>query len=342
MDGERETPVLPVLARVGRDGERVKRDQREENQPTNRGHDLTRVRRLVFQASEEPQKHSRSSREREKRTRTHSLTHQERESDRAAHRNTPAAQERCTTLHTLGNTQREKKRDRGSAAMRNTYPLYTNTLAEKDKTTQTENRRDEHPGRRRQTVSATGHAGLGTAGVAGQPSGGEDERCSVCLGTGTLVTSSSSRPLEGHSQTHTHSQVFKCPAPGKSGLGRQKKLLDNEDVLSVCSELLDSEIRKIMETPVTTYKPTYRCSGCGLRFSEVTSRSFPLLQRFCPHSCDLHMVLQQATHSYTKCLREICRRRDAHTTKQREGGMQSVPDNCRGKNSEVLNTHDLT
>lgn len=146
------------------------------------------------------------------------------------------------------------------------------------------------------------------------------------------------------------------------------------DVLSVCSELLDSEIRKIMETPVTTYKPTYRCSGvceyvysivcvcvciqysvclfvnpavsispgCGLRFSEVTSRSFPLLQRFCPHSCDLHMVLQQATHSYTKCLREICRRRDAHTTKQREGGMQSVPDNCRGKNSEVLNTHDLT
>ncbi|XP_024269296.2 telomere repeats-binding bouquet formation protein 1 isoform X1 [Oncorhynchus tshawytscha] len=326
MDGERETPVLPVLARVGRDGERVKRDQREENQPTNRGHDLMRVRR--FQANEEPQKHSRSSREREKRTRTHSLTHQERESDRAAHRNTLAEQERRTTLHTLGNTQREKKRDRGSAAMRNTYPLYTNTLAEKGKTTQTENCRDEHPGRKRQTVSATGHAGLGTAGVVGQPSGGEDERCSVCLGTGTLVTSSS-RPLEGHSQTHTHSQVFKCPAPGKSGLGRQKKRLDNEDVLSVCSELLDSEICKIMETPATTYKPTYRCSGCGLRFSEVTSRSFPVLQRSCPHSCDLHMVLQQATHSYTKCLREICRRRDAHTTKQRERGMQSVSDNCR-------------
>ncbi|XP_042179117.1 telomere repeats-binding bouquet formation protein 1 isoform X3 [Oncorhynchus tshawytscha] len=285
-----------------------------------------RVRR--FQANEEPQKHSRSSREREKRTRTHSLTHQERESDRAAHRNTLAEQERRTTLHTLGNTQREKKRDRGSAAMRNTYPLYTNTLAEKGKTTQTENCRDEHPGRKRQTVSATGHAGLGTAGVVGQPSGGEDERCSVCLGTGTLVTSSS-RPLEGHSQTHTHSQVFKCPAPGKSGLGRQKKRLDNEDVLSVCSELLDSEICKIMETPATTYKPTYRCSGCGLRFSEVTSRSFPVLQRSCPHSCDLHMVLQQATHSYTKCLREICRRRDAHTTKQRERGMQSVSDNCR-------------
>ncbi|XP_064808867.1 telomere repeats-binding bouquet formation protein 1 [Oncorhynchus masou masou] len=299
MDDERETPVLPVLARL--------------------------VRRLVFQASEEPQKHSRSSREREKRT----LTHQERESDRAAYGNTPAEQERRTTLHTLGNTQREKKRDMGSAAMRNTNPLYTNTLAEKGKTTQTENRRDEHPGRRRQTVSAAGHAGLGTAGVAGQPSGGEDERCSVCLGTGTLVTSSSSRPLEGHSQTHTHSQVFKCPAPGKSGLGRQKKRLDNEDVLSVCSELLDSEIRKIMETPATTYKPTYRCSGCGLRFSEVTSRSFPVLQRSCPHSCDLHMVLQQATHSYTKCLREICRRRDAHTTKQRGGGMQSVSDNCR-------------
>uniref|UniRef100_A0A4W5JAD1 Telomere repeat binding bouquet formation protein 1 n=1 Tax=Hucho hucho TaxID=62062 RepID=A0A4W5JAD1_9TELE len=299
IDGERETPVLPVLTRRGRDGERVKREQREENQPTNRGHDLTeRVRRLIFQASEEPQKPSHSSREREKRMRTHSLTHQERESDRAAYRNTQAEQERHTTLHvhTLGNTQRAKERDRGSAAMRNTYPLYTNTLAENGKTTQTENRRDEHPGRRRQTVSAAGHAGLGRAGVPGQPSGGGDERCSVCLGTGTQVTSSSSRPLEGHSQTHTHSQVFKCPAPGKPGLGRQKKLLDDE--------------------------------GCGLRFSEVTSRSFPVLQRSCPHSCDLHMVLQQATHSYTKCLREI-RRRDAHMTKQREGGTQSVWDHCR-------------
>ncbi|XP_041745769.2 telomere repeats-binding bouquet formation protein 1 isoform X5 [Coregonus clupeaformis] len=247
MDGERETPVLPVLVRRGRDGERVKRDQRDrdENQPTNRGQDLM-----------------------------------------------------------------------------------------------TENRRDKHPGRRGQT------------GVPGQPSGGEDERCYVCLGTGTFVTSSSSsRPLEGHSQTHTHSQVFKCPAPGKPGLSRQKKLLDDEDALSVCSELLDSEISKILETPATTNKPTYRCSGCVLRFSEVTSRSFPVLQRSCPHSCDLHMVLQQATHSYTKCFREIRRRRYANTTNQREmqrdshtlgpreGGTQSIWDHSRGPLLKSYSTH---
>ncbi|XP_038856325.1 telomere repeats-binding bouquet formation protein 1 [Salvelinus namaycush] len=102
-------------------------------------------------------------------------------------------------------------------------------------------------------------------------------------------------------------QVFKCPAPGKPGLGRQKKLLDDE--------------------------------GCRLRFSEVTSRSFPVLQRSCPHSCDLHMVLQQATHSYTKYLREIRRRRDAHTTKQREGGTQSVSDHCRGTLLKSFSTH---
>ncbi|XP_031657847.1 telomere repeats-binding bouquet formation protein 1 isoform X2 [Oncorhynchus kisutch] len=248
-----------------------------------------RVRR---QTSEEPQKPSRS-RESEREKRTHTQRH--------------------TTLHmyTLGNTQPEK--DRGLAAKINTYPLYTNPLTEKGTNTashtQTENRRDKHLGMREQahtpSVSAVGNAGPGRASVPGQPCDGEDERCSVYLGTGTLVPSSSS-PLEGHSQTHTHSQVFKCPAPDKPGMSRQKKPLDDE--------------------------------GCV--FGLVTSRSFPVLQRNCPHSCDLHLVLQQATHSYTQHLRDIRRRREIHTTGQRETqrGTQSVWDHCRDKIPEVLNT----
>ncbi|XP_035647046.2 uncharacterized protein LOC118396752 isoform X2 [Oncorhynchus keta] len=286
------TPVWPVLEGRGGDGERENLHHRvlEENQPTNRGQDLTkRVRR---QTSEEPQKLSRS-RESEREKRTHTQRH--------------------TTLHmyTLGNTQPEK--DRGLAAKRNTYPLYTNTLTEKCTNTashiQTENGRDKHLGMREQahtpSVSAVGYAGPCRASVPGQPRDGEDERCSVYLGTGTLVPSSSS-PLEGHSQTHTHSQVFKCPAPGKPGMSRQKKPLDDE--------------------------------GCV--FGLVTSRSFPVLQRNCPHSCDLHLVLQQATHSYTQHLRDIRRRREIHTTGQRETrrGTQSVWDHCRDKIPEVLNT----
>ncbi|XP_041693447.2 uncharacterized protein LOC121531939 isoform X1 [Coregonus clupeaformis] len=301
------TPVQPVLVGRGGDGERVERHQ-EENQPTNRGQDLTvqkRVRRQIFQTSEEPQKPSHSSREREREKRTHTHT------------------QRHTTLHvyTLGNTQPEKERDRGLAAKRSTYPLYTNALTEKGKNTashthgntQTENRRDKHPGMREQahtqSVSAVCDAGPGRASVPGQPSGGEDERCSVCLGTGTPVpSSSSSRPLEGHSQTHRHSQVFKCPAPGKPGMSRQKKPLDDE--------------------------------GCVSRFSEVTSRSFPVFHRNCPHSCDLHLVLQQATHSYTQHLRDIRRRRELHTTGQRETQRetQRVWDHCRDKIPEMLNT----
>nr|XP_046188682.1 uncharacterized protein LOC124017515 isoform X1 [Oncorhynchus gorbuscha] len=285
------TPVWPVLeGRVG-DGEREDLHHRvlEENQPTNRGRDLTRVRR---QTSEEPQKLSRS-RESEREKRTHTQRH--------------------TTLHmyTLGNTQPEK--DRGLAAKRNTYPLYTNTLTKKCTNTashtQTENGRDKHLGMREQahtpSVSAVGYAGPCRASVPGQPRDGEDERCSVYLGTGTVVPSSSS-PLEGHSQTHTHSQVLKCQAPGKPGMSRQKKPLDDE--------------------------------GCV--FGLVTSRSFPVLQRNCPHSCDLHLVLQQATHSYTQHLRDIRRRREIHTTGQRETrrGTQSVWDHCRDKIPEVLNT----
>ncbi|KAM9572367.1 telomere repeats-binding bouquet formation protein 1-like isoform 1-T2 [Salvelinus alpinus] len=288
------TPVRPVLVGRGGDGEREDLHHRvlEENQPTNRGQDLTkRVRRQIFQTSEEPQKPSHSSREREKRTHI----------------------QRHTTLHvyTLGNTQPEK--DRGLSAKINTYPLYTNTLTEKGKNTashtQTENRRDKHLAMREQahtqSVSAVVYAGPGIASVPGQPRDGEDERCSVCLGTGTLVPSSSSL-IEGHSQTHTHSQVFKCPAPGKPGMSRQKKPLDDE--------------------------------GCV--FGLVTSRSFPVLQRNCPHSCDLHLVLQKATHSYTQHLRDIRRRREIHTTGQRETerGTQSVWDHCRDKIPEVLNT----
>lgn len=190
-----QTPVRPVLVGRGGDGEREDLHHRllEENQPTNREQDLTkRVRRQIFQTSEEPQKPSRS-RESEREKRTHTQRH--------------------TTLHvyTLGNTQPEKERDRGLAAKRNSYPLYTNTLTEKGKNTashtQTENRRDKHLGMREQahtqSLSAVGYAGPGRASVPGQPCDGEDERCSVCLGTGTLVPSSSS-PLEGHSQTHTH------------------------------------------------------------------------------------------------------------------------------------------
>uniref|UniRef100_A0A674CJJ3 Telomere repeats-binding bouquet formation protein 1-like n=1 Tax=Salmo trutta TaxID=8032 RepID=A0A674CJJ3_SALTR len=276
---ELEPPVdMEVYWRSARDMlHRINQLERQQAQK--------RVRRQIFQTSEEPQKPSRS-RESEREKRTHTQRH--------------------TMLHvyTLGNTQPEKERDRGLAAKRNSYPFYTNTHTEKGKNTashtQTENRRDKHLGMREQahtqSLSAVGYAGPGRASVPGPPRDGEDERCSVCLGTGTLVPSSSS-PLEGHSQTHTHSQVFKCPAPGKPGMSRQKKPLDDE--------------------------------GCV--FGLVTSRSFPGLQRNCPHSCDLHLVLQQATHSYTQHLRDIRRRREIHSTGQRETqqGTQSVWDHCR-------------
>ncbi|XP_019912207.2 telomere repeats-binding bouquet formation protein 1 isoform X2 [Esox lucius] len=115
------------------------------------------------------------------------------------------------------------------------------------------------------------------------------------------------------------SQVFKCPAPisVQPGMSRPKTLLDDEDALFVCSELLDSEISTILETSATTRNPTSRCSGCVLRFGEVTSWWFPVLQRSCPHSCDLHRVLQQVTHAHTQRLRDH-RRRDACAAEQRD------------------------
>lgn len=39
-------------------------------------------------------------------------------------------------------------------------------------------------------------------------------------------------------------------------------------------------------------------SGCVLTFDEVTSRNFASLQSSCQSSCDMHMVLQQATERF--------------------------------------------
>ncbi|KAM6960574.1 telomere repeats-binding bouquet formation protein 1 [Aplochiton taeniatus] len=132
-------------------------------------------------------------------------------------------------------------------------------------------------------------------GKHAQSSAAEALPCSMCKGKGTLATSPSPPP-EGSGETLSDSQVFKCPAPVKHVLPRHKRSNDNDDAMSLCSELLEGEISNILATPVTTHTPCLcRCSGCVLRFPEVTSRTFPRLQRSCSNPCDMHMVLQEAT-----------------------------------------------
>uniref|UniRef100_A0A668A314 Telomere repeat binding bouquet formation protein 1 n=1 Tax=Myripristis murdjan TaxID=586833 RepID=A0A668A314_9TELE len=70
-------------------------------------------------------------------------------------------------------------------------------------------------------------------------------------------------------------------------------------VFCLCSEQMDNENSETGKTAVALDTLSHnRCSGCGLHFHEVTSRTFAALQSSCNHSCDLHKVLHEATERF--------------------------------------------
>ncbi|XP_040895209.1 telomere repeats-binding bouquet formation protein 1 isoform X2 [Toxotes jaculatrix] len=119
---------------------------------------------------------------------------------------------------------------------------------------------------------------------------GRDEWCSVCKGTGVLI-SSYAQSLEGGTELQTaHSQLFKPPAPVRHSVPKKKKCPDEE-------ELQDWEMDKEGETTAEE-RSLSRCAGCVLPFEKVTSRTFASLQSSCRHSCDMHKSLQAATEQF--------------------------------------------
>ncbi|XP_062318312.1 telomere repeats-binding bouquet formation protein 1 isoform X2 [Osmerus eperlanus] len=299
------TPCRPMTERRGRPD--LKEDQREGRQ--HRGdtepNSGKRVRRQIFQAGVQP--HEALSKERG-RPPTHSHSSQRRGNDSGlsvtsaqteAQTEAGARAERPTERDTQSSTQSGRERGRGWERER--LSSYLKPSASHVRThTLAEHYGMAEPTRTHATSAPTAHA---AAGNLGQPPVDRDERCSVCRGTGTAVTPSSP-PLEGARKTDIDSLVFKLPLPAKPRAPpRPKNWIDDEDVLSLCSELLDSEINKILETPEPAHKPsTHRCSGCVLRFSEVSSRTFPGLQRSCHHICDLHAALLEASDRHRQHL----------------------------------------
>ncbi|KAK3570845.1 hypothetical protein QTP86_028276 [Hemibagrus guttatus] len=85
--------------------------------------------------------------------------------------------------------------------------------------------------------------------------------------------------------------IFKHPAPMKR---RHQAPFCSEDELSVCSELLDSEIERILITPATSKPSMLRCAGCVSGMDEVNSRSVGAVLRSCKSQCEFHLVLQRA------------------------------------------------
>ncbi|KAI5624302.1 telomere repeats-binding bouquet formation protein 1, partial [Silurus asotus] len=94
--------------------------------------------------------------------------------------------------------------------------------------------------------------------------------------------------------------IFKCPAPMKR---RQQILFRPDDELSVCSELLDHEIERILITPATSKHRKLRCAGCVSGLDEVNSRTIGVVLRTCKSQCEFHQVLQRAEDRLKRSLR---------------------------------------
>ncbi|MCI4379554.1 hypothetical protein PGIGA_G00229790 [Pangasianodon gigas] len=94
--------------------------------------------------------------------------------------------------------------------------------------------------------------------------------------------------------------IFKHPAPMKRS---QQTLFRSDDELSVCSEILDSEIERILITPAACKPSRLRCAGCVSGVDEVNSRSVGVVLRSCKSQCEFHMVLQRAEDRLKRSLR---------------------------------------
>ncbi|XP_056138477.1 telomere repeats-binding bouquet formation protein 1 [Lampris incognitus] len=157
-------------------------------------------------------------------------------------------------------------------------------------------------------------------GVPGQAPLGGDVTCSMCRGTGR-VSSSHIKPREGAREPHVDSQLFKHPPPVKQKSSGEKRRIDDDDALSLCSELIDSEISNMKSALEFLTPPHNRCSGCMLHFGEVTSRSFWFSQSYCHQRCDMHKVLQEATDAFR------ARRQDMLFSKKAQSSVEHI-DTC--------------
>ncbi|KAL7878549.1 hypothetical protein AOLI_G00095230 [Acnodon oligacanthus] len=94
--------------------------------------------------------------------------------------------------------------------------------------------------------------------------------------------------------------IFRHPAPMKR---RQQRQSPSDDELSLCSEILESEIKRILITSGVSKPSKLRCVGCVSGVDEVNSHSIGAMLRSCRCLCEFHQVLQQAEDRFKRSLK---------------------------------------
>ncbi|XP_042563354.1 telomere repeats-binding bouquet formation protein 1 [Clupea harengus] len=154
------------------------------------------------------------------------------------------------------------------------------------------------------------------------------------LNSASLTDTYSCQPEEGGKHTDS-SHEFRIPGPFQRSALRPRPQSLSDDEMSICSEVLDQEIQRVLMTPVSFTHSALRCldcvSGCVSGVCDVSSRSFSALLRSSRQKCETHLLLQRADLRHRQQLKHT------HThTLTRAGGSCAIDTPCQS------NTHTHT
>ncbi|XP_052387230.1 telomere repeats-binding bouquet formation protein 1-like [Carassius gibelio] len=105
-----------------------------------------------------------------------------------------------------------------------------------------------------------------------------------------------STPTEGGRDTQGP-DIFRHPDPMKRS---QCPHSHSDDEMSLCSELLDREIKRFRKLSSASKPSTLRCAGCVKNINEMDSHSFGAVLGSCRFQCDFHLVLQEAEDRFRR------------------------------------------
>ncbi|XP_051953234.1 telomere repeats-binding bouquet formation protein 1-like [Xyrauchen texanus] len=91
--------------------------------------------------------------------------------------------------------------------------------------------------------------------------------------------------------------IFRHPDPMKRGQCIQTH---SNDEISLCSELLDKEIKRFLKPLSTSTPGNLRCAGCMNGMHEVDSRLFGAVMHCCRYKCDFHLVLLEVENRFRR------------------------------------------
>ncbi|KAG5273747.1 hypothetical protein AALO_G00155020 [Alosa alosa] len=168
------------------------------------------------------------------------------------------------------------------------------------------------------------------------------------LDSASLTETYRCQPAEGGKHTDS-THEFRIPDPLPNSVPRLRPRSSSDDEMSICSEILDQEIQRVLMTPASFTHSALRCLGCVSGVCDVSSRSFGALLRSSQQKCETHLLLLRADQHHRKQLKHthtLSHPSDTHTSSRSSdtntlihGSDTHTPRASRAAGSPASHTH---